>query len=357
MQECKNAEMQRGIFAFLRSCVSAFPRFAPALFAAPAAFALVLSPPAPANWGLTRIGKLAVDGSSRTADGTGVGIYVIGTGVNSQHDDFIGPDGTSRVTFVGDFCSGQRRKSTREVDARDGFDGHETHVASYAAGKRSGVATAARIYSLRTTWQGDDTNDVDGGRYCRRGGDTDVAVAAAIDWIRLHGRQELGPGPAVVNYSGGRGNQTVRRAILEATEAGYLFTLSGNTGGAVELHWGLCEADPSIPCVPRQALVVAGTTERDTPLGSGYGDLLGLYAPAAGLYGAGTESDTRLTIPEQHCSPPCSAGDSFGAPFVAGAAAVFLQHHAAARPAEVRDAILRGATYVAGLPRKLLQVN
>ena len=324
------------------------------MFAAPA-FALALLPPA--NWGLTRIGKLAADGSSRASDGTGVGIYIIGTGVNSQHDDFIGPNGKSRVTYVGDFCSGQRRTGTREVDARDGFDGHETHVASYAAGKRSGVATNARIYSLRTTWQGDDGNDVDGGRYCRRGGDADVSVAAAIDWIRLHGREEHGPGPAVVNYSGGRGNPSVRRAILEATDAGYLFTLSGNTGGAVELNWGSCAADPSIPCVPRQALVVGGTTEHDTPLGSGYGDLLGLYAPAAGLYGAGTESDTRLTIPEQHCSRPCSAGDSFAAPFVAGAAAVFLQHHATARPAAVREEILRGATVVAGLSRKLLHVN
>ena len=126
----------------------------------------------------------------------------------------------------------------------DGFDGHDTHVASYAAGRLAGVATNARIYSLRTTWQGDDSNAVDGGEFCRHGSDTDVAVAAAIDWIRLHGREEHGAGPAVVNYSGGRGNASVRRAILEATDAGYLFTLSGNTGGAVERHWGSCDANP-----------------------------------------------------------------------------------------------------------------
>ena len=41
--------------------------------------------PAPANWGLTRVGKVATDGSrARASDGTGVGIYIVGTGVNSQ---------------------------------------------------------------------------------------------------------------------------------------------------------------------------------------------------------------------------------------------------------------------------------
>lgn len=327
------------------------------MFTAAALVGVLLAPP-PANWGLTRVGMLAADGSrARTSDGTGVGLYIVGTGVNSQHDDFLDSDGKSRVSYVGDFCTGEKRSGTREVDAHDGFDGHDTHVASYAAGRLSGIATNARVYSLRTTWQRDDSNAVDGGDFCRGGSDTDVAVAAAIDWIRLHGRTEHGAGPAVVNYSGGRGNASVRRAILEATRAGYLVTLSGNTGGAIEINWGSCDADLSIPCVPRQALVVGGTTERDTPLGSGYGDLLGLYAPGAGLYGAGTESNTRLTIPEQQCSPPCSAGDSFAAPWVAGAAAVFLQNHPMAKPAEVRDEILRRAVAVTGLPGKMLQVN
>jgi subtilisin family serine protease len=346
--------MQTCISAFVHSCVPAFPRLGMVTFAAPALAAALLHP-APANWGLTRVGKVATDGSPvRISDGTGVGIYIIGTGVNSHHEDFIGSDGKSRVSYVGDFCTGERRSGTRELDANDGFDGHDTHVASYAAGRLSGVATNARIYSLRTTWQRDDSNAVDGGEFCRRGSDTDVAVAAAIDWIRLHGREEHGAGPAVVNYSGGRGNAGVRRAILEATDAGYLFTLSGNTGGAVEINWGSCDADRSIPCVPRQALVVGGTTEGDTPLGTGYGGLLGLYAPAAGLYGAGKESNTRLTIPEQQCSPPCSAGDSFAAPWVAGAAAVFLQNHPMAKPAQVRDEILRRAAPVAGLSGKML---
>jgi subtilisin family serine protease len=349
--------MQPCISAFLHSCVPAFPRFGMAIFAVPALVA-VLVQPAPANWGLTRVGKVATDGSrARASDGTGVGIYIVGTGVNSRHDDFMGSDGESRVIYVGDFCTGEKRRGTREVDAHDGFDGHDTHVASYAAGRLAGVATNARIYSLRTTWQGDDSNAVDGGEFCRHGTDTDVAVAAAIDWIRLHGREEHGAGPAVVNYSGGRGNASVRRAILEATDAGYLFTLSGNTGGSVERHWGSCDANQPDRCVPRQALVVGGTTERDTPLGTGYGDLLGLYAPAAGLYGAGKESNTRLTIPEQHCAPPCSAGDSFAAPWVAGAAAVFLQNHPMAKPAQVRAEILRRAVAVTGLPGTMLQVN
>jgi hypothetical protein len=42
---------------------------------------------------------------------------------------------------------------------------------------------------------------------------------------------------------------------------------------------------------------------------------------------------------------------------VAGAAAVFLQDHPLAKPAQVRDEILRRAVTVAGLTKRMLRVN
>jgi hypothetical protein len=307
------------------------------------------------NWGLSRIDQpdralaLAAQQLRYVADGTTVNIFIVGTGV-AQHSEF----GT-RLTYIGDFCTGDRRAGTVEVDPEDGFDGHDTHVASYAAGTTTGVAKNAKIYSLRTTYS--PSNDPgNGGSQCANGGQAG-AVAAAINWIKDHGHEDGRTGPGVVNYSGGFGGSDVRLAIKAATIAGYFFTLSGNTGnGTVESNWGSCSQDPS--CVPNIALVVGGTRDTDVALApaSNYGSYLGLYAPAAGLIGAGKSGG--LTKPED--SSPFYPGDSFAAPWVAGVAAVFRQQHKSASPAQVRAAILKRTVNVGpappAAPQKLLQM-
>jgi hypothetical protein len=116
-------------------------------------------------------------------------------------------------------------------------------------------------------------------------------------------------------------------------------TLSGGTGGSVAAHWGTE--------VPKAALVVGGTDRDDRALAASVYDasapgLLALYAPAKGLYGAGIASDHDYSIPEA-CPAPCAAGDSFAAPLVAGAAALYLERHPTARPCEVRQAVVDSA--------------
>jgi subtilisin family serine protease len=149
--------------------------------------------------------------------------------------------------------------------------------------------------------------------------------------------------PAVVNYSGGSGDAAVREAILKSIDAGFGFTLSGNTGGLVSLHWG--------DQVSAKALVVGGTDSDDRALNDSqggaahYGPLLAVYAPAKGLSGAGKANQHAYTIPEEQ-GPPY-AGDSFAAPFVAGAAALYLELHPAASPCEVRQAIIDSASNAA----------
>lgn len=282
------------------------------------------------NWALDRIDQdRGTDGAYHyTATGAGVTIYIVGGGVRRTHADFGG-----RLSFVGDFCSGALRRGTAEVDGQAGYDGHDTHVASYAAGLRSGVAKRARILSLRTTWYTSREDTRDGGRFCQ-GDDNDGAVAAAFRWIAAHAVR-----PAVANYSGGHGTPAVQAAILETLAAGVSVTLSGDTGGAVAVHWG--------DDLPRSALVVGGTDRDDRALAPSAYDLaapglLGVFAPAKGLYGAGIAGDRDFSIPEA-CGPPCAAGDSFAAPLVAGAAALYLEDHPSARPCEVRQAIIDSA--------------
>jgi aqualysin 1 len=290
----------------------------------------------PKNWGLDRIDQrvLPLDGSFRySADGTGVNIYIVDSGVLRGHIDFADARGHSRVTYVGDFCTGARRTRSNET-YDDGYDGHGTHNASYAAGRASGVAKNARIFSLRA--QGSD------GPACGDGLN-EGAMKAAVDWVTANGRK-----PAVVNISFAFGSTNacsegvcvadVLTAIHHSIAAGFVYTLSGATGGSVDSHWGAQ--------IPTEALVVAGTDSSDTPIGSGYGPLLALFAPAKGLYGASRSGVSQYTIPEAvECRRGCPpAGDSFAAPFAAGVAAAYLQRHPAATPPTVRQALLSDAT-------------
>jgi subtilisin family serine protease len=274
------------------------------------------------TWGLDAIDQRGgTDGLYHVdATGAGVNVYIVDTGVRTTHQDFRGANGTSRATYVGDFCSSDSPNPSSSQTYADGYDGHGTHNASYAAGAAYGVARAAAIFALRAA--GPD------GAACARGNPT--ATTRALHWIAAHGTR-----PGVVNVSFAFADDpTLDRAILDAIAAGFVVALSAGTGGAVESHWGLD--------VPAQALVVGGVDRRFGALGTDRGPSLALWAPAKGLVGAGLASDSAVSIPEDCCGAP--AGDSFAVPFVAGVAALYLQRHPGDSPAQVRSAIISAAT-------------
>ncbi len=322
-------------------------RIAAAVTAISGAFAATVLATAvpPGNWGLDRIDQRAGTNNSFVfgATGRGVNVYVIDTGVLGSHDDFrdrTDPQHHSRVTYVGHFCAADGMPQPRSPETyvgNDGYDGHGTHNASFAAGNTYGVARDARIFSLRA-----QSHDVKEGPNCGETERDAAAVSAAVKWITAHGRR---PGVVNISFAFDRAPDDLQRAIHASVQAGFVYVLSGKTGGTG--HWG--------NSLPSETMIVGGTRADDTPIGRDYGSDLALFAPAEGLYGAGLASATDVSIPEAagFCPPLC-AGDSFAAPFVSGVAATYLEQHPQASPAAVRTALVSGATMISTLPRPLL---
>ena len=100
-------------------------------------------PNTPNPWGLRRISQangLAPAFTPCGADGTGVTMVIIDSGINPDHTEFAG-----RVQQVKNFYPGTGSNGGRDIQ------GHGTHVAGCAAGTTTGPAPGAGIISLAVT--------------------------------------------------------------------------------------------------------------------------------------------------------------------------------------------------------------
>src|SRR5258705_7674860 len=155
--------------------------------------------------------------TSYTLDGSGIGVAILDSGIDSAHKSFLGNNNNGRVVFSKDF-TGENR-----VD--DPY-GHGTHVAAAAAGNANagaafmGIAPGASLLNVRVL-------DSDGHG-------TVESVLAGLDWIAANARTY---NIRLVNMS--LGSQAVEsykydpmcRSIRALTNSGILFFVAAGNDG------------------------------------------------------------------------------------------------------------------------------
>lgn len=284
------------------------------------------SPPTdPAPWHLDRIDQrqLPLNGTySFNANGAGIHVYVMDTGVWLTHSQFQGRAGTSEWDCVAPNGFDQNCRSRGPSDGQLDCKGHGTQVASLIGGTTYGVAKGVQLRSFIITHSAHD------GLNCNDLGDS-ADFISALD--QIEDEAQNASDTIVVNISAILTDVStmVEDHIRGVINDGAIFVVGAGNNGS-----NACNYTPSR--MPEVITVGATTRADEMRSASNGGTCVDILAPGSDMIAAnrGGNFDTISGI----------QGTSFATPIVSGIVAIYLQSHPQAQWDQVRDAIRAEAT-------------
>ena len=261
---------------------------------------------APASWGLSRIDEksLPLDNSdfNISSNGSGVTVYVIDTGIKSDHSEFLNRVVAGYSVF----------KSTTPATLADTNDlnGHGSHVAGTIGGTTYGVAKGVTLVPVQVL---DST-----------GSGSWSGVISGINWVAKNKASK-----SVANLSlGGGKNSSVDTAVQNLINSGVTVVVAAGNENR-----DACTRSPAR--VPAALTIGASALSGSSEIRASYsnsGKCVDIYAPGSSIVSVGISSNSASAT---------MSGTSMASPHVAGIAARFIGSASSVpTPAQVASAIV-----------------